>query len=175
MNKDTKEILVNIDEKGNKVVVIPFIQFEGRRNIDWKSVESELRSYVGTLIEMTDSKDIVYIGNDFPDEFTNSIYTKNLKGGVAKAKANMIGGIEKIVEIAVDKRWSQNFKDKHKKNAQKGWYRYNTRFALPQMNDYGKMTGINIYRAVIIVRHASDNKMYLYDIQNIKKETSKPL
>ena len=43
MNKDTKEILVNIDEKGNKVVVIPFIQFEGRRNIDWKSVESELR------------------------------------------------------------------------------------------------------------------------------------
>lgn len=177
MNKETeeKQILVKVDEQGKKMVVIPFIQFEGRRNIDWKSVEISLRQYVGSLIEMADSKDIVYIGNDFPDEFANSIYTKKLKGGIAKAKANITVGINKIVEIAVDKRWNPNYKEKHRKNAKNGWYRYNTQFALPQMNDSGKLTGFNIYSAVIIVRHASDNKLYLYDIINIKKETSKPL
>ena len=29
---------------------------------------------------------------------------------------------------------------------------------------------MNVYSAVIIVRHASDDKLYLYDIQNIRKE-----
>lgn len=31
-----------------------------------------------------------------------------------------------------------------------------------------------IFKAVLIIRYAADNKLYLYDIQNIKKETSKP-
>ena len=30
-------------------------------------------------------------------------------------------------------------------------------------------------QVVLIVRYASDGKLYLYDIQNIKKETSNPL
>ena len=33
----------------------------------------------------------------------------------------------------------------------------------------------NIYKAVLIVRHSANNKLYLYDIMNIKKETSNPL
>ena len=85
---DKKQIIIALDENGNKVVVIPIIEFTGRRKINWKAVEKSLRKYVGMLVETADTKDVIYIGRDFPDEFANSVYTKNLKGGLAKAKAN---------------------------------------------------------------------------------------
>ena len=173
---DKKQIIIALDENGNKVVVIPIIEFTGRRKINWKAVEKSLRKYVGMLVETADTKDVIYIGRDFPDEFANSVYTKNLKGGLAKAKANLAAGIPELIETAKEKRWSENFKDKHKRNAMKGWYRYNVRFALPKIDNQGNILGLNTYQAVLIVRHASDDRLYLYDVQNIrKKETSKPL
>ena len=42
------------------------------------------------------------------------------------------------------------------------------------MNDVGEIAEYNIFRAVIIVRYSTDGKLYLYDIQNIKKETRYP-
>ena len=33
----------------------------------------------------------------------------------------------------------------------------------------------NVFHAELVIRHAEDKKMYLYDIMNIKKETSTPL
>ena len=33
----------------------------------------------------------------------------------------------------------------------------------------------NVFHASLLIRHASDGKMYLYDIIDIKKETSTPL
>ena len=38
-------------------------------------------------------------------------------------------------------------------------------------NDYP----YNIYKSVMLVRHAEDGKKYLYDFLSIKKETSSPL
>ena len=32
----------------------------------------------------------------------------------------------------------------------------------------------NIYQAVLIVRYSADGKLYLYDIQNIKKKRNTP-
>jgi len=32
-----------------------------------------------------------------------------------------------------------------------------------------------MYHASILIRHANDNKLYLYDVIDIKKETSNPL
>lgn len=37
------------------------------------------------------------------------------------------------------------------------------------------MVRYNVFKARILVRHAKDGKLYLYDILRIKKETSKPL
>ena len=42
------------------------------------------------------------------------------------------------------------------------------------MNENKDIVRYNIYNAVIIVRYATDEKLYLYDIQNIKKETRYP-
>lgn len=175
MNTRKGNTLVIIDENGNKLAVLPQIIFGGKRSVSWDEVEQYLMKYVGMIVEIAETKDVVYIGRDFADEFTGSVYTRKLKGGIAKAKANMTQGLPELIEIAENKRWKQDFQNKHKKKAEKGWYRYNTRFALPVMNEVGEIIRYNVYQAVLIVRYASDNKLYLYDIQNIKKETSNPL
>ena len=168
-------VLTIEDEDGRKIVVLPQIIFWGKRTISWKEVEKYLLQYVGKIVKVEDTKDIIYIGRDFADEYTNSLYTKNLKGGLVKAKANLVQGITEIIEIANGKRWSEDYQRKHKRKAQKGWYRFNSRFSLPIINENGEIKNYNIYQAVLIVRYAADDKLYLYDIQNIKKETCKPL
>lgn len=53
-----------------------------------------------------------------------------------------------------------------------GWYRYDSRFALPVYGDDGEIERYNVFHASMLIRCASDEKMYLYDIIDIKKETS---
>lgn len=163
------------DVNGNQVVVIHDIRFKGRQNIDWNEVEQYLKRYVGEFLEIAKSKEIIYIGSDLPDEYTGSNYTAKLKGTYAKAKANAAQGVPEMIEIAQNKRFQKNLAKKHDKNARFGWYRYDSRFALPVFNDEGNILRYNVFRVELIIRHAEDNKMYLYDIINIKKETSTPL
>ena len=107
-----------------------------------------------------------------PDEYTHSNYTNILKGANAKAKANAAQGLPELIEIASEKEYADNRKEKHNKDAKFGWYSYESRFALPVYNDSGEVERYNVFRAFMIIRHAQDNKMYLYDIKEIKKETS---
>ena len=60
-----------------------------------------------------DTKDIVYIGKDFPDEYTGSKYTYMLKGANAKVKANAVQGIPELLEIASGKHYRENTGEKH--------------------------------------------------------------
>ena len=98
-------------------------------------MEAYLQQYVGEFYSIADTKEIVYIGTDLPDEYTNSNYTHRLKGTSAKAKANAV-------------------------------------FALPVYDEYGEIERYNVFHASLIVRHSEDKKLYLYDILDIKKETS---
>ena len=50
------------DNSGKKIVVIPEIIFKNKQNINWDEVENYLEKYVGELIEIAETKDIVYIG-----------------------------------------------------------------------------------------------------------------
>jgi hypothetical protein len=102
-------------------------------------------------------------------------YTKKLKGALSKAKANAAQGIPELIEIATQKRFQDNLKEKHNFNAEFGWYRYNSKFALPVYGDNGELERFNVYNIVLLIRHSHDGKLYLYDILNIKKETGKPL
>ena len=43
---------------------------------------------------------------------------------------------------------------------------------MPVYDCEGEIDRYNVFQVVMIVRHAEDEKMYLYDIMNIKKETS---
>ena len=69
--------------------------------------------------------------------------------------------------------FEENRKAKHGRDAKNGWYRYDTRFALPVYGDDGNIERYNIFRGRLLIRHASSGKKYLYDILEIKKETGK--
>ena len=110
-----------------------------------------------------------------PSEYSGSVYTKRLNGAVAKAKANATQGIPEMIEISTGRYFRENNKGKHNWNARNGWYRYDTYFALPVYGDNEDIERYNVFHASLIIRHANDGKMYLYDILDIKKETSTPL
>ena len=54
-------------------------------------------------------------------------------------------------------------------------YYYHTRFALPLYNNKNKTEEYNVYTACLVINCASNGKLYLYDIVDIKKEASNPL
>lgn len=85
---------VNIitDLKGNKIVLINDIVFKGKRSVNWDDVKNYLETYVGEFYEIVDTKDIVYIGKELPDEYTGSRYTYSLKGGKCESKGKCITG-----------------------------------------------------------------------------------
>ncbi|MDE6568805.1 MAG: hypothetical protein K2K70_13910 [Lachnospiraceae bacterium] len=162
------------DVYGNSIVVINDIQFKGKRSVNWDDVKKYLRNYVGNAYQIVDTEDNIYIGNELPDEYTGSVYTYSLRGTAAKAKANAVQGIPEMIEIATGKHFRKNHGDKHKRSAANGWYRYDSRFALPVYDDDGEASRYNVFHVSLIIRHAKDGKMYLYDIMDIKKETSNP-
>ena len=160
------------DLDGKKIVFVHDIRFKGRQAIEWNEVEKYLKQYVGEAHIIESTKDMVYIGMDLPEEYTHSNYTNTLKGANAKAKANASQGLPEIIEIAVNKAHKDNFKEKHNKDAKFGWYRYESRFALPVFDEIGEVERYNVFQVILVVRHAEDGKLYLYDIMKKKKETS---
>ncbi len=167
---------VNIvtDTNGKKLVLINDIQFKGRQNINWDAVETYIKQYVGDFIEISETGDFVYIGADLPDEYAGSKYTAKLKGAIAKAKANAAQGIPEMIEIARNKRFKENLEEKHQYNAKFGWYRYDTRFALPVYDEKGEVSRYNVFHAELVIRHSENGRLYLYDVINAKKETGTP-
>ena len=165
---------VNIieDLDGKKTVFIHDILFKGKRAVKWDEVEKYLRQYVGDICTIDDSNEVIYIGADLPDEYAHSNYTHILKGANAKAKANAAQGLPELIKIADGKKFTENYKVKHNVDAMYGWYRYSSRFALPVFGEDGEITRYNVFNVIMIIRHARDGKKYLYDIINIKKETS---
>lgn len=90
-------------------------------------------------------------------------YTYQLKGTNAKAKANASQGMKELLEIAVGKFFRENDEEKHSRNAKYGWYRYNSRFALPVLDEMGKIARYNVFHASILLRYADDKS---YTAQN---------
>ena len=150
------------------------IRFKSRRVIDWNEIESMLKEYIGEYYEILDTSEVVYIGTDFPDEFSHSIDTKNAKGANQKAKANAVSAIGELIRVATNKAEYPDFANKHGNKAKYGWYRYDTRFGIPVYNEDGDLERYNIFAARLLIRCDEDGKLYLYDIVRIKKETSKP-
>lgn len=99
------------DSEGNKIVLIPEILFFNKQNIEWELVEQYLEKYVGEIVEIAETREVVYIGKKFPDEYSGSLYTRKSKGARAKAKANAAQGIMEMIEIAAQKVFCENRKE----------------------------------------------------------------
>ena len=132
-----------------------------------------MKRYVSEFYNIAEDDEIIYIGTELPNEYAGSIYTKKLKGANAKAKANAVRGLPELIEIASNGVFEENRKDKHGRDAKNGWYRYDTSFAMPVYSDGGELERYNVFKARLLIRHASSGKKYLYDVLEIKKETSK--
>ena len=167
-----RKVNVVEDLNGNKIVFIHDVRFKGKRSIEWAEIEKYLKQFVGESYVIEETKDMIYIGAEFPDEYAHSEYTTSLKGANAKAKANAAQGVPELIEIATGKEYRENTKAKHNRDAKFGWYRYISRFALPVYKESGDIERYNVFRAILLVRHAEDKRLYLYDIIKIKKETS---
>ncbi len=169
---NSRNVSVIKDALGHNVVMINDIIFRGKRGIKWGDVEEYLRQYVGEFYTIADTNEVVYIGTDLPDEYTHSEYTNILKGANEKAKANAAQGLPELINTATNMVHTDNSKTKHKQDAKYGWYKYESRFALPVFAENGEVERYNVFHVAMILRHANDGKKYLYDIMNIKKETS---
>ena len=171
-----KRINIISDLDGGQIVVITDIRFKGKRNINWREVEQYLKEYIGDCYEVVETADQIFIGSDFPGELKGSKDTRRLFGANAKAKANATQGIPMLLQCATNRRWQENYKGKHNVDAKYGWYRFTTRFALPVYeSNTGELERFNVFRIEMLIRHAADRNLYLYDMVNIKKETSTPL
>ena len=125
---------------------------------------------MGNNYRVEDTDDTIYIGNDLPNEYTGSVYTFKLKGAAAKAKANATQGLPEMIKIATGRHFRDNNSEKHYRNAALGWYRHDSRFALPVYDQDGEIERYNIFHASLLVRHDENGKMYLYDVMDIKKK-----
>ncbi|MBQ0028439.1 MAG: helix-turn-helix transcriptional regulator [Lachnospiraceae bacterium] len=175
IGKDSgRNISIIKDTDGNSIVLINDILFKSRRSIDWDEIEQILRKFIGEYYEIAETAEKVYIGSDFPDEFTHSKYTKAIKGANEKAKANAITAIGELIQIADNKAEYPDYDRRHGNKAKNGWYRYDTRFGIPVYSEIGEIERYNIFRARMLVRCDENHKLFLYDIVQIKKETSTP-
>ena len=156
-----------------KYIEINNIVFTGKQKIPWVDVEKYLRKYEGMIVRNLMYGDSIHINSAFSDEYVHSNYTRSLRGGLAKTKANLVQIIPALLINASNRRWVENKNNKHSKNAIHGWYRYDVAFLMYVRNSQDDEQRKNYYRATAIAR-INDKGIFLHDIINIKKEARKP-
>ena len=93
-------IITDAEEK--KVVVINNLRFKRSKRVDWNTVEEYLKEFIGECAEILDTNEMIYIGSDFPDEYTHSKDTKVLRGPNEYAKANASTAIKELIQISTN-------------------------------------------------------------------------
>ena len=165
---------IEMDSNGDNIVVINGNIFEGtNQNIPkYKMVRDFIKRHIGEFYQIAQDGNEIYLGKDLPGEYTQSKYTQNLRNKNVKTlniKFQAAQNLDELIQIAQNGEWTQNRKQKHAIDAKNGWYKYQTRFAIPVKNSDGNFTRYNIYNADLIIRHDVDGKKYLYDVMGIKK------
>ena len=169
-----QNVIIVTEPTGKKFVLINDLRFKGKTKEEWNNIEEYLKEYIGKYYEIAQTAEKIYIGKDFPDEFTHGQDKIVLRGSNVRAKANAAQAVGELIQIAENKSISEDFNDKHGEKARYGWYRYDTRLALPVYNEDGEIERYNVYKLRMLVRHDEDGKLYLYDFLRTKKETSSP-
>lgn len=151
-----------------KIIILDKVIFTSKHNIDWDKVEAYLKRYVGVTVLNCNYNDKIHISREFCDEYSHSIYTKNLRGAYAKIKANMVQAIPEILQFAFNRKHQINHKDKHNKSAVNGWYRYNIKVAMPIYN-LDQISNYNLYTCTILIKCGLNMRLKVYDIVDIRK------
>ena len=112
----------------------------------------------------------VYIGKDLPGEYRSSEYTKRLRKGLREIKMQVATNLDEMLLLAENGEWRENVKPKHSKDAQNGWYRYETQFAVPVLNAKKAIDHYTVYGGTLLIRNDADGRSYLYDLLDVEKK-----
>lgn len=111
----------------------------------------------------------VYVGKDLPGEYKSSEYTKTMKSALRKIKMQAATNLDEMLLLAENGEWRENVKPKHSKDAQNGWYRYDTQFAVPILNAKKAIDHYTVYGGALLIRNDADGKSYLYGLLDVEK------
>lgn len=139
-----------------------------------KAVAEFIAQHIGEVYTIIESGQKVYIGPDLPGEYTQSRYTSYLRNharAAMRAKNKAIDGLGELIETATNRRLEKT-RHTHSKDAKYGMYRHDSTFAFPVKEQDGTVKRVQAYDVELLIRNASDGKKYLYDIVNIKENTS---
>lgn len=103
---------------------------------DFKAAEAYLKTLVNTehpFSTILMDAQPVFVGKDLPGEYKSSEYTKTMKPALRKIKMQAATNLDEML-LAENGEWRENVKPKHAKDAQNGWYRYDTEFAVPVLD-----------------------------------------
>lgn len=104
---------------------------------DFKAAEAYLKTLVNTehpFSTILMDAQPVFVGKDLPGEYKSSEYTKTMKPALRKIKMQAATNLDEMLLLAENGEWRENVKPKHAKDAQNGWYRYDTEFAVPVLD-----------------------------------------
>ena len=140
---------------------------------DYKTAEN----YLKTLVDIenpfsTILRDAqpVHLGKDLPGEYKSSEYTKSMRRALRTAKMQAATNLDEMLLLAENGEWRENVKDKHKVDAQNGWYRYDTEFAVPVLNAKKEIDHYTVYGGTLLIRNDADGKSYLYDLLDLTEK-----
>ena len=170
---------LSYDKKGQPIVVVEENIFANQSGKSpHKVVADFLKRHIGDFYTIIESGQKVYLGDDLPGEYTHSKYTRNLKKtrSTLNAKNQAAQELGEMIEIATNRRWEKaNHKEKHAKDAKYGFYRYDTRFAIPLRDARKRIIRYRVFDAELVIRNDANGKKYLYDIVNIKEDRDSEL
>ena len=168
-NLDDVKFSIKKDTKGNNVVVIDESVINANTPNIRKAIADEIKTHIGEYYRIAESGYKIYLGKDLPGEYTRSKSAASLEKKLYIDKGKATANIDELIEIATNRSWVANRKEKHNKDAKYGWYKYDTRFAIPVIKD-GKIERYIGYKANLIIRNDTNGKKYLYDMIKIERE-----
>lgn len=140
---------------------------------DFKAAEAYLKTLVDAdhpFSTILADAQPVYVGKDLPGEYKSSEYTKTVKPALRKIKMQAATNLDEMLLLAENGEWRENVKPKHSKDAQNGWYRYDTQFAVPILNAKKAIDHYTVYGGKLLIRNDADGKSYLYDLLDVEKK-----
>jgi hypothetical protein len=173
-NFDGKKLRIGYTTNGTQVVMLENDIFN--ENKENKKPHQFIANYIaeniGEFYKITESGQRVYIGEELPNEYTQSEYTKQLlkrNKKILNAKNQSVQSLGEIIEIATERSWDKNRKLKHNTGAKYGFYKYSSKIALPKYDSQRKIIGSNLFDIELVIRNDANGRKYLYDIQKIEK------
>lgn len=140
---------------------------------DFKAAEAYLKTLVNTehpFSTILMDAQPVFVGKDLPGEYKSSEYTKTMKPALRKIKMQAATNLDEMLLLAENGEWRENVKPKHAKDAQNGWYRYDTEFAVPVLDAKKTVDHYTVYGGTLLIRNDADGKSYLYDLLDVQKK-----